>query len=126
MNEYELIDGINGAIGNALASQALFITTLSAYIVTAYAAGRNLTKFQAGFISGVFVIFTASISFTWINMAMELRAYSIMLDEVRGRSVGLGSSEIGMPIALALITVRALMVLGALAFMWSVRHPKAE
>ena len=126
MTEYELIDAINGVMSNALASQALFITVLSAYVVMAYTAGRQLTTFQVGFISFVYVVFSLTISISWADMVLELRTASVLLDDVRGGSLGLDNESVVAPVAGLIIGIRAVMVMGALGFMWSVRHPKAE
>ena len=126
MTEYELMDALNGLASNAIAIQALFITTLSAYMVMAYAAGRHLTVFQATFISILFVIFSVTTSISWMTMALEVRAGYATLNEVRGFSPVFVDQAAENPIIITMVAARALMILGALVFMWQVRHPKPE
>lgn len=47
MTEFEMVELINGTTSNIIANQALFITTLSAYLVVAYSVGQKLTDYQA-------------------------------------------------------------------------------
>lgn len=123
MTEYELLDALNGLISNVYAAQAIFITTVSAYIVMAYVAGSKLSAFQVGYISLIFVVFTVTTTLPFTDMQLELAAYAAKLDEVRGHTIG-GQNDPG-PLAWTIAVVRGLMVTGALVFMWSIRHPKA-
>ena len=72
MTEYELLDALNGLISNVYAAQAIFITTVSAYIVMAYVAGSKLSAFQVGFISLIFVVFTITTTLPFTDMQLEL------------------------------------------------------
>ena len=122
MTEYELLDALNGLISNTYAAQAFFVTIVSAYVVTAYTAGSKLSVFQAGYISLIFVVLSVTITLPFTDMQLELFAYAAKLDEVRGYSVG-GENKPGSVVWIITV-IRILMVVGALAFMWSVRRTK--
>ena len=126
MNEFELIESLNGAMSNLLASQALFITILSAYIVMAYTAGQKLTKFQVGFVSFIFLTFSFVISAGFLDMTIEIAHYASLLDQARGQNIGLSARGDGQYVFPVSFLIRVAMILGALAFMWSVRRPKKQ
>lgn len=126
MTEYELLEVLNAGMSNLIASQGIFITILSAYVVMAYTAGRKLTVFQAGFVSFMFLTFSFVISSGFFDLTIEISHYALLLDEARGGSVGVSANgNVGYIFYIGL-AIRVFLILGALAFMWSVRHPKIE
>jgi hypothetical protein len=124
MTEYELVDALASLSSSMLQGQALTITTLSAYMVVAYTAGANLTRFQVVFISSLFVIF-GILGIQGQNYALkEFLSYTAQLNELRG---GIPRHESVGPISRwTFLGVRLLLIAGALTFMWRVRHPKTE
>ena len=124
MTEYELVDVINNVSSNMLAAQALFITVVSAYLVVGYSVGRNLTFYQVSFVNFAFILFSLiSIQSAWGLTDMIFVHYE-KLAEVRTKAEsGTVSIEV---IRAALLAVRIVLVVGALIFMWQVRHPKSE
>lgn len=127
MSEFELLEVLNGILSNAISQQGIFFTMLSAYIVMAYVAGSRLTTYQAGFVSLVFLVFSAVATVANTSVMIEMNHYTELLREIRGRDLGAGKAKIlEDPVVFVLVTIRIAMSLGALAFMWTVRHPKAE
>ncbi len=122
MTEYELGDLINGVSSNIIAGQAVFITILSAYLVVAYAKGRELTKYQVSFVNLIFVLFMLlGIQAQLAQMTMAYN-YADALNQVRGgESPFEDTKEV---VRFVFIGIRGLIAVGALIFMWQVRHPK--
>ena len=53
MTEYELVDAIESYSSGGAAYFTLWVTVLSAYAITAYVAGRNLSTFQVTWLNGL-------------------------------------------------------------------------
>ena len=125
MTEFELVELINLTTSNVIANQALFISILSAYLVVAYSVGRRLTVYQVVFINIIFLVF-ALIGIQAVGGLLDfLFIYSNQLMEVRG---GLESRDVLQRdfVSWGMLIVRYVMCLGALVFMWQVRHAKTE
>ena len=124
MAEYEIFDLINGVNSNVLAGQAIFLTTLSAYLVVAYSVGKSLTTYQVGFINLVFLLM----------MFVGFHAQVAQLGLVYGLSEQLaaithyadGPGTTGEVVRIVFTSIRIVLVFGAVVFMWQVRHPKTE
>ena len=124
MTEYELVDALASIGSNLTQGQALTISLLSAYMIVAYTAGSNLSRFQAGFISVLLVLFGIIGLQAQIYSMDEFLSYSAQLNELRG-----GAPREGFVALYAkslILGLRALMFGGALTFMWRVRYSKTE
>ncbi len=124
MTEYEIADLLNGVNSNIVAGQAIFLTVLSAYLVVAYSVGKALTTYQVSFINFVFILMT----FVGFNAQAELLetayAYGYQLDSLR---TGPGAMDTKAEVVkIVFMVLRAVLVIGALVFMWQVRHSKTE
>ncbi len=123
MTEYELGELINGVSSNIIGGQALFLTALSAYMVVAYSVGKSLTIYQVVFINTVFLlVMIVGIQGQWSQMEMVF-GYSDQLRNLRGD--GGSFYEIKGAVGTVFVGIRAIIAVGALIFMWQVRHPKA-
>lgn len=123
MTEYQLLEVLNGMNSNSMAVQALFFTALSAYLFVAYAIGEKLSTFQVTFISVVFLLIAFLGGYTLSTIMIQTVDYSAQLDQVRGGAfVRLDSGAESL--IFVVIMTRLLMAVGALIFMWSIRHPK--
>lgn len=123
MTEYELWDLMATYSSNLIQGQALFITIFTAYVVVAYAAGKQLTRFQAAFATISFVLF-AVLATQGSGYTLELTfsaadKLSVLSDneELRDQSARVMGKFL-------FYGVRILLLTGALFFMWQVRHPK--
>jgi hypothetical protein len=124
MTEYEIADLLNGVNSNITAGQAVFLSVLSAYLVVAYSVGKNLTTYQVSFINFVFIL----MMFVGFNAQAELLetayAYGYQLDFLRPGAEAMDTTAEAVKIVF--MVMRAVLVVGALVFMWQVRHPKTE
>ena len=125
MTEYELSDLMATYSSNLIQGQALFITIFSAYMVVAYAVGKQLTRFQAAFTTISFLLFmvlatqgsgyTLNLIFSSADQLGIITGDETMRDEVAKRSG-----------KILFYGVRLLLVIGALVFMWQARASKKE
>lgn len=125
MTEYELSDLMATYSSNLIQGQALFITIFTAYMVVAYAAGNQLTRFQAAFTTISFLLFMA--------LATQGSGYTLdlMISSADQLSIITGDENLRDEVAnssgkFLFYGVRLLLVTGALVFMWQVRAAKKE
>jgi hypothetical protein len=122
MTEYEIVDVIISFLSAALTSMALYLTTVTGYIVAAFIAGDRLTKLQVTIVN-IFFLFVAGL-FTFGTTGSLVREWSYL-----GKLRAISPEE---PILLSagiiwFIGITMLMgIFASLSFMWSVRHPKVE
>ena len=122
MTEADLVEAIAAFNSSAQGWIGLYISILSAYLITAYMAGLNLTRGQviivsAGFIAFAFLsIFGAVANSTRIlEFTHELRALNPDRNFAMQKAV--------------IVIMQVLLTAGvfvALKFMWDIRHPKTE
>ena len=121
MSEYESWEVLNGLIANLMQQQTLFIGSFTAYVIAANWVGRTLTTFQVSFISTVFILLSV------LGVRSQLWLMS-NIDDVSKAVEGINRVESGdgWIISGGFVIVRVFLILGALFYMWQVRHPKPE
>ncbi len=123
MTEYELNDAIQVIASNLIASEALFLTFLSAYAVVAYTVGKKLTSYQISFVNFVFIAFMITSIGGLYSMVVMTYHYGDQLIASHGEVV---NRSLGEVTKWAMLITRIVMALGALGFMWQVRHSEVE
>jgi hypothetical protein len=121
MTAYELSDLIASAISNQIMVFTVFLTLISAYLIAAFAVGRNLTSIQVTIHNGVFVLAAAS------NGLSMFRA-SVRVIELTDEAVRREIIEFTEPRAYApalVLACYALVVLVSFVFMWNSRRSSA-
>ena len=121
MSAYELADILNGIQSNIWAAQAIMLTVLSAYLAVAYTVGKDLSRYQVVFINFVFILMNILGATGQMNSIEAATLYGRELSQLRGEIIG---EEVRTGAKVGFFTLRALLLGGALAFMWQVRHPK--
>ncbi len=126
MNEYEAAEVLNGIVGNALSAQAIFFTALSAYLAVAFTVGKQLTRYQVIFVNIVFILMFINMT---VNQYSLLHGSTYYIQVVEGARAGDTDPIPNMPKnvnAATFLILRSMLFMGALTFMWNIRHPKAE
>ena len=122
MTELEAFQALRIEAAFALSIGEQSITIFTGYLLIAFFIGSKLTFFQVSFVSLVF-------SMMYISSSISIVSAMPTLNHFAERLIATGS-EIPMTTVvaspeMATITV-LLMFVGALYFMWTVRHPKTE
>ena len=122
MTEADLVEAIAAFNSSAQGWIGLYISILSAYLITAYMAGLNLTRGQviivsAGFIAFAFLSIFGAVanSSRILEFTHELRALNPDRNFAMQKAV--------------IVIMQVLLTAGvfvALKFMWDIRHPKTE
>ena len=125
MTEYELSEVVIGYSSNIDQSTAVMISVITAYLVTAYTIGINLSRFQVVFISACFImVFIGLLNAQYFYVTEVLQNHS-QLQAIKAGESPFSPAVGGATVAMFFI-VRILFLLGALYFMWNVRHRKTE
>jgi hypothetical protein len=106
---------------------AIYLTAIFAYIVAAYSAGKNLTRFQVVISNTLFCLFAFVIISRIVGLGLGLNVLTEELARLGGR-IDVDQFRV-VNRSLRLWATSILWTSGvifALAFMWSVRHPKTE
>ena len=122
MTEYELIDAVGTYSSGMQSWTTLYFSGISAYLITAYVVGENLTRSQAIIISGGFILFAMNSVLGYYGLGSRLIELNDELRDKRPDHTSL-ASDLGVSMY-ALVFVVGILV--ALKFMWDVRHPKNE
>ena len=124
MTEYEIADVLNGVQNNIIAGQAVFLSTLSAYLLVAYSVGKSLTTYQIGFINFAFILMMFVGFSTQLAQLAAAFSYADQLAIIRDGMERIGTDD--QVVRVVFSGIRLVLVLGALVFMWQVRHPRQE
>ena len=123
MTEYEIVDLIRSGVANMLTQNGIYFAQLSSYLLVAYLVGAKLSTFQVSFLNFVLIIMTA----TGMSGFMALLHSNF---ELRDRLIEMGSAQITTPedistaASYTFVGFRVLILVGAISFMWRIRHPK--
>ena len=121
MSEAEILENYWASQEAGLAALTLSVTVFSGYLLTCYLIGAKLTTSQAGFIS---IAFTAvSIVFLW-GVAVYFSEGHSAAQLIKESHPSITMFNVNPAVALVLTGIAA--TIGALKFMWDIRHPKAE
>mgnify|MGYP001817353312 CR=1 FL=1 len=123
MTLYEVGDLINSTSSNIIAAQAIFFTTITAYLVVAYSVGKSLTTYQVAFINVAFLIGMATGVMGVVANASLIAEYNSIRQGLVGQRV---PEVLDTAWVITFTAVRAVLIFGALVFMWQVRHPRTE
>jgi len=104
------------------------ITVLTGYLLIAYVIGRNLSLFQVTFVNTVFIILILAVIDSSLSSQRVVASLMEILHQQNPElAIQVGYKRNESPTVVWLRpTIPAVMALGALAFMWSIRHSKKE
>jgi hypothetical protein len=113
------------AMANFAAFFALYLTLVSGYLLTAFVAGKSLSRAQVIVINAFFVLFTG------FNLFAEIITIRNASAAFYRASAGV-EGTIPFPeyfstlFPVATLVLGTGMIIACLKFMWDIRHPKAE
>jgi hypothetical protein len=122
MTEAELLEATGLAANTALTGISLYMTIVSAYLITAFTAGSRLTRSQTFVISVGFVVGAGIFIYVVIANALRQVYFTARLSEIQTDATFYFSDRTTILIGSVLV----MGIIASLKFMWDVRHPKAE
>ena len=124
MTEIEAYNSLVLAQDQAQNIGAMLMTVLTGYLVITFFVGAKLTTFQVSFVNVVFLLSYIS---TWQTLIEYIATVEYFRDalEALGSELPLAGTALSAAPAYS-IAVACLLTIGALYFMWSIRHPKTK
>lgn len=115
MTEYEIADIAASVLANFLTSFAIFLSIVSAYVISAFIAGQRLSHTQLLIVNMCFLISMGILGDLIVSLFRRFFGLVQSLQVERGL---IGEVDFTWPLSLLLL----FMTLGSLIFMWSVRN----
>ncbi len=119
MTAYELADYTNALLDTFLTTFTMYMSIVTAYVVTAFVAGERLTRFQLALVNLLFLMATGMVGL--LAILVFRRFYEHAMITTTPISEGLDTP---VDFTLPILAICVAMVLGSLMFMWSVRRGK--
>jgi hypothetical protein len=128
MTDAELLGLAQAEIGLIQGGVEWGLTILTGYLLIAYVIGKNLSVFQVSFVNGVFAVLVFGAAGSSISSSVVVRSLlDLLYEQSPDLALQVGYERVHSLEAVWLTPITtAVIALGALAFMWSVRHPKTE
>ena len=128
MTEAEFVELLQNATGHFMTSFTIWLSIVSAYLIAAYAVGRNLTAVHTFIISVLYIV--CSSLFTALTFLFITRILNMLQAKVEMFPTGVWPVRYdALFTQYALLGLALIMVGGIVAslyFMWSIRHPKKK
>jgi len=124
LTNFELLDIAMSHVNASVDDLSRGLALGSAYLICAYKAGRELTRFQVSIINIGFVVFVGQAMFG----AHSEYSAAVIFNQAAwvGEVVPDGPWEAANLVTAGFGLVACGAIFACLAFMWSVRHPKKE
>jgi hypothetical protein len=121
MSEYELADLAGGNMGNFLTSFTVFISIVTAYVITAFAAGHRLSGIQVSVVNTCFLLACSAMGL------LSLLIFQVFLRRAQELSSMSGAEAVPLVDFTWLVAaLYIVLTLGCIIFMWNVRHPRPD
>ena len=119
MTEYEIADIAAAVMANFLTALTVFLSVVSAYVISALVAGDRLTKAQLTIVNGCFVVAATILGYLVVSL---YRRFFALVQSVSVERGPIGDIDFSIPLCLLLVAI----ILGCFVFMWSARSSDAE
>jgi hypothetical protein len=119
MTEYEIADLAASVLSNFLTSLTVFLSIVSAYVISAFGAGKRLTKIQLSIINLCFVVSVGILGFLTVSL---FRRFFALAQSIHVEQGSIASVDFTLPLCALLIAI----VFGCFIFMWNVRSGDDE
>ena len=119
MTEYEIADLTASVLSNFLTSFTVFLSIVSAYVISAFAAGEKLTKIQLSIVNLCFLVAVGILGFLVISLYRRFHDLALSIGLARGYIVAV---DFTWPLCALLLAI----ILGCFVFMWSARSGNGE
>ena len=119
MTEYEIADITASVMSNFLTSLTVFLSIVSAYVISAFGAGKRLTKIQLSIINLCFVVSVGILGFLIVSLYRRFFSLAQSIGVERGT---IAAVDFTWPLCALLVAI----VSGCFIFMWNVRNGDDE
>jgi len=120
MTEFEIISLIYAANEAGNMAMALYLTTISGYLVVAYGIGAKLRRKQVVLINALFVFFSAAFTFSATTSFLSMAAYELAI-AVDSEFIPEGYHLVDLTYVGIVLVVLIAGIIGSLSFMKNIR-----
>lgn len=114
MSEYEVADLAASVLSNFLTAFTVFLSIVSAYVLSAFAAGDRLTRLQLSIVNGCFLASVGILGFLILSL---YRRFFSLAESIEVKQGWIVAVDLSWPLGALL----AAIVVGCIFFMWNVR-----
>jgi hypothetical protein len=121
MSEFEIAELTTGAMSNFLTSFTIFVSIVTAYAVTAFAAGRRLSRLQVAVVNTCFLIASGAMGL------LSVLIFGVFLRRAQALN-SLNETVVGPVVDFTWLVAALYIVLtcSCIIFMWNVRHRSSD
>jgi hypothetical protein len=119
MTEYEVADLTAAVLSNFLTALTVFLSIVSAYVISAFIAGERLTKLQLSIVNSCFLVSVGILGFLAVSLYRRFYALAQLISMEQG---SIAAIDFTWP----LFTLLLAIVFGCFGFMWNVRSGNDE
>ena len=119
MTEYEVAKLAAAVLANFLMAFTVFLSIVSAYVLSAFAAGDRLTRLQLSIINSCFLASVGIFGFLILSLYRRFFALAESIDVEQG---WIAVIDFSWPLGVLL----AAIVIGCLVFMWNARASEQD
>jgi hypothetical protein len=114
MTEYEVADLTATVLSNFLTALTVFLSIVSAYVISAFGAGERLTKLQLTIVNLCFLVAVGILGFLVVSLYRRFYALAQSISKEQG---SIAAVDFTWPLSALLLAI----VFGCFIFMWNVR-----
>jgi hypothetical protein len=119
MTEYEVADLTATVLSNFLTSFTVFLSIVSAYVISAFSAGKRLSVLQLSIINSCFLVAVGILGFLVVSLYRRFYALALSITVEQGTIVAVDFTS---PLCALLLSI----IFGCFVFMWNVRNRDDE
>jgi hypothetical protein len=121
MSEYELAELTTGTMSNFLTSFTIFVSIVTAYVITAFAAGQKLSGIQVSVVNTCFLIGCGSMG---LLSVLIFQVFLRRVEALNSMSGSLAGPVVDFTWFVAALYI--VLTVGSFIFMWNVRNPSSN
>ena len=126
MTELEAVEAANAIYANMAAFYTIFFAVVSGYLIVAYVVGKSLTRFQAGFVTTLFLFVAAPALAAFAAFFETGLHYTSIQLQMRDSELPITGIVASGSLMSFTVFVNFCFLLASLWFMWDIRHPKRQ
>lgn len=119
MTEYEVADLTAAVLSNFLTALTVFLSIVSAYVISAFGAGERLTKLQLSIVNLCFLVSVGILGFLVVSLYRRFYALAQSISIEQG---SIAVVDFTWPLSALLLAI----ISGCFVFMWNVRRGDDE
>lgn len=119
MTDYEVADIASSVMANFLTSLTVFLSIVSACVISAFVAGDRLTRIQLSIVNLCFVVATGILGYLVVSL---YRRFFALVQSVEVERGSIGDFDFTWLLCMLIVAI----IFGCFIFMWNARNSDLE